>query len=204
MPAIRHQLVVLVGLALLSLAIGLTSTLWVALTLAVVIGVNRSTRLVTGYALVMTLTWLSLVLAVVGVVVLSLAVGWMATLGYIVVFLLYFVAFTVLENDYVRSLRRVEALRRALCDLIRARTSSSISDEQLAARVAALLASDLHERDFLDDGSCNLLASSDGLSAVEHRRLLELLQRHLAEVERYNYWGQSNLNRTIHSQLGHA
>ncbi|TDC42236.1 hypothetical protein [Micromonospora sp. KC213] len=185
MRAIRHQLFVLAGLMLLGVVAGLAPAAWVALTLTVCVGVNRSTALFRAarhaQMIIMALTVLSLVLVVGGVGLLFAVHGWKAALGFVVLLMVYFGA---AETPHGRAGRRARMLRDDLCDLVRAWTAGSITEDQLATRTESLLRKRLHGYDFQVEIGRETLTSAEGLSPEEHRLLLQVLQRHLSKVEK--------------------
>lgn len=185
MQAIRHVLLVLAGLLVLALADSVGSALSVALTLALCVAVNRSAALFHesrhARPIITTLLVLSLALSLCGVVVLYLARGWIAALGLVVLFLVYFGS---AEPAYARQCRRADALRDALLELVRARLARRVTEEQLTARADRLLKEQLKGSDFYGVTGREVLTSPKGVTAEEHQRLLQALQRHLVSVER--------------------
>ncbi|MEU5894446.1 hypothetical protein ABZ835_47940 [Streptomyces sp. NPDC047461] len=185
MQAIRHVLLVLAGLLVLALADGVGSALSVALALALCVAVNRSAALFResrhAGPIITTLLVLSLALGLGSAVILFLTRGWIAALGFVVLFLVYFAS---AEPSYARARRRAEALRDALLELVRARLARKVSEEQLTARADRLLKEQLRGPDFYGVAGRQALTSPTGMTAEEHQRLLQALQRHLVAVER--------------------
>jgi hypothetical protein len=198
MHAIRHYLLVLAGLVLLAFLIGLTPMLWVASTLVVAIGVKGLTVFTRSASSALTFTILGLVLLLSGAVLLYFTQGWKATLGFVV---LVFVYYGTSDNLYQRSHRHVVSLRKSLCELVQAQASGQITEDQLTARAEALLRRDLHREDVGLDSLISALIKPDDLPAPQHQRLLELLQRYLAERERLEVL-KSPLHQAVIGQLG--
>ncbi|MBT1098317.1 hypothetical protein [Streptomyces sp. Tu102] len=201
MQAIRHVLLVVAGLLVLALFDSPGSALSTALALALCIGVNRAAALFHGSRhagpIITTLLVLSLALSLSSAVVLFLSRGRIAALGFVVLLLLYFGS---AEPSSAKARRRAEALRDALLELVRARIARRVTEEQLTARADRLLKEQLRGPDFHGAAGREALTSSQGMTAEEHQRLLQTLQRHLVSVERRQ--PPSRLHQAVRQCLG--
>ncbi|MFJ4820408.1 hypothetical protein [Streptomyces sp. NPDC088801] len=203
MSAMRHLLLVLAGLLVLAFADGTGSALSVALALTVCVAVNRSAALFresrNAGPIITTLLVLSLALSLGSAVVLFTARGWIASLGFVVLLLVYFGS---AEPSDARARRRAEALRGALLELVRARLARTVTEEQLTARTERLLEEQLRGPDFYGVAGREALTSSQGMTGEEHRRLLQALQRHLISAERRR--PPSRLHQAVRQRLDAA
>ncbi|WP_330350937.1 hypothetical protein [Streptomyces sp. NBC_00582] len=200
MHTIRHILLVLAGLLVLAFVDTMGSALSVALALTVCVAVNRSAALFresrNAGLIITTLLVLSLALSLGSAVVLFMTRGWIAALAFVVLFLLYFGS---AEPSYARARRRAEALRDALLELVRARLARTVTEEQLTARADRLLKEQLRGPDFYGSAGREALTSPKGMTQEEHRRLLQVLQRHLASIERRQ--PPSRLHKAVRQRL---
>lgn len=185
MNAIRHHLVVLAGLVVLTLIAGFAPALWVLSALVVTIGINRSTALLAARderkpiahasGITLTITIASLVAAAGAAVWFVLKSGWITGVAFVVLWLLFF---ATKENDGATALREAGAVRADLVRLVTARSTSAITDDQLRARAEALLDRRVPRFAHIIDDVAAVLVSSSGLTAGQHRQLLELLELH--------------------------
>jgi len=209
MHAIRHYLVLLAGLVLLAFLAGPVPALWVGVAIVVSVGVNRLTRVITlldrrsglprASMLILALTILSMVLMAAGAVLLFLRFGWKPALGFVVLLMAYL---ATKEDEIAASRRRVSAVRAALRELIDEHASGTITQDQFTTRAGIILQQDLPRHAYYIDSIAAALISADGLSPVQHRHLLELLQHHLTEAEKHA--PPSKLHRAVLTGLGHA
>ncbi len=207
MHEVRHYAFLLGGLLLLGLLVGLVPTLWVAGVTVVSIGVNRLTRVIAlmdrgdtrrlTLPLLAVCSVLSLVLAAGGALLLFLRFGWLPALGCVVLFIGYFAA---KEDDLAKARRIVSKTRLALRESIVGWADGRITEEQLQRRTTLILRQGLPREAYFSDSIYNALMSTDGLSPDQHRRLLELMERHLAEAE--GQYPRSKLHKAVRTSLG--
>lgn len=207
MHATRHYLIVLIGLLLLGIFDSPGHALEVAAAIAFCVGLHRLTRVVTlldrdrllsrTAPLILAVIITSMVVAAVAAAILFLWSGWIAGTGFVVLFVLFFVA---KEDESAASRRKALGVRADLCELIGERDAGTITESQLAARATKILRQTLPRDAYILETVSQALISPDGLTSAQHRRLLELLLRHLEETEKYSI--PSRLHRSVLAGLG--
>jgi hypothetical protein len=123
--------------------------------------------------------------------------GWIAGTGFVVLLALFFLA---KEEEFAASRRETLAVRADLCQLITERDGRTITEDQLAARASRILRETLPRHAYIIETVSQALISPDGLAPAQHRRLLELLLRHLDETEKHAI--PSRLHRSVLAGLG--
>lgn len=192
MTAIRHHLIVLSGLIVLTLVAGFAPALLVLLALVVTISINRSTALLAARderqpiahlsAIMLTITIISLVAAAAAAVWFVLEFGWITGVAFVVLWLLFL---ATKESDGARALREASVVRADLVHLVTARSTSAITEDQLKARAEALLDRRVPRFAHIIEDVAAVLVSSSGLTAGQHRQLLELLELHTRRTRPY-------------------
>jgi hypothetical protein len=192
MNAIRHHLVVLAGLIVLALIAGLAPALWVLAALVVTIGISRSTALLMARderqsiahlsGIILAITIGGLVAAAGATVWFFLGFGWIIGVAFVVLWLLFF---ATKEGDMASALREAGRVHADLARLVTARSANAITDDQLKARAEGLLDRRVPRFAHLFDDVAKVLVSSSGLTASQHRQLLELLALHTQRTRPY-------------------
>jgi hypothetical protein len=207
MRAIRHYLFVLVGGIILSFFTGIAAAVWVIIMLAIAVMANKLPRIITimerhirddwALRLLYVVTVLSFAIALAGGVFIFIWYGWVATVGYVILFLGYF---GVREDSNARSERAVAKVRESLREIIAAQAAGKLTREQMEHRFFRILEQDL----IADAYNLTFLAkqflAEDGMSQNEYLTYLKLLEQHLSRIERHHVF--SPLHRNVRIRLG--
>ena len=207
MRASLHYVLVLVGLIVLALIIGSGPALWVALALFVTLATHGMGGVIARadeYAskpYTLQLIWLSIassiVLAVLSAVLLFVARGWMASLGFVLLYVGYFLT---REDGHARWRREATKVRASLVELVAQRVRGGLTQEQLERQAFVKLERDLPERVYGLNFLYDPFISEDGMSPREHQIFLKLLEQHLSRTERLSVY--SGMHTAVRARLG--
>ncbi|MGH1554122.1 hypothetical protein ACRAWF_25805 [Streptomyces sp. L7] len=210
MHRIRHYIVLLAGLALIVVLGGAGAAIVAAAAVAVSAAAQGLSRMVLAADMrrsrsgaagsILALTVIRLLALAAGAVLLLLRSGWAPALVYVVAVL---ASIALTEDEFGRARREAITVRTELCALIDAGSAGRVTQDQLTTRAARLLRTDLPHHAYGIKSVSAALISSDGLSPAKHRKLLELLERHLTEAERFRGL-PSHLHREVRAGLGRS
>ena len=207
MRAIGHYIFVLTGVAVLSFFTGIAPALWVTIALMIAVTANKLPRIIGkahGYIgndwilrLIYTFTFLSFGIALVIGIFIFIWFGWIATVGFVILFLGYF---AVREDSDAKSERAVAKVRESLRKIIAVHTTGKLTGEQLEYRFFTTLEQDL----IADTYNLTFLAkqflAEEGMSGNEYLTYLKLLEHYLSRRERRHLF--SPLHRNVRVRLG--
>lgn len=141
--------------------------------------INRYSKRKWAMPLVLMLTYFSILLWVVAIVLLWIRFGWITALGYIVLSLGYLM---LRETREAKRERAVRGLRASLRESIARRIAGSITDEQLDERAYFTLKQNLPEEALYLESLRKLLWSEEGMNTSEYQAYVKLLERYLSKV----------------------
>jgi hypothetical protein len=186
----RHHLIVLAGLIVLIPLAGLVPTLWTLAALVVSIGVHRLGKLLNpadrgspvphAETIILVLISASFLLAAGAAVLLFLQFGWLTAVAFVVLWLAFWISHQDVDD---RAVRAVQVVRSDLLRLIGERASGVITEEQLATRAELILSRRLPELAHNRGYVAEVLINADGLTTDQHRRLLDVVERHANQVQ---------------------
>jgi hypothetical protein len=207
MRAILHYVLMLAGLIVLGWITGFKPMMWVAVALFVSLATHAMTGVIaradehaqSRYTL--QLIWLctvgSLVLAALAAIFLFMAYGWVAALGLVILYLIYFLS---REDNHSRWKREVAKARASLVTLVAQRGRGRLTQEQLERQAFATLEQELPPRVYGLKFLYEPFLSNEGMSAGEYQIFLGLLERYLSNAERLSVY--SGMHQTVRVRLG--
>lgn len=186
---IRHYIIILIGLVLLGALAGVAPALWTLLGLVVSLGVHAFQKIFVAAdeqrpmqsleSVLLALVVATVVLAAGADVLLFLSFGWLTGVGFLVLWLIYWV---MPESDVARAKRQVRVARTEILGQIHARILGEITEEQLNVRARTSLERNVPRLAHILDEVAAVLVSGADCTGGQHRRLLEIVGRFAERV----------------------